>query len=51
MIIKTVLEFLVICLLIYGYTKEDKIAKWERKQIAKAKARLMSRKRRNLARK
>ena len=50
MIVKTILEFLVICLLIYGYTKEDKIAKWERKQLAKL-ARLMSRKRRNLARK
>lgn len=51
MIVKTILEFIVICLLLYGYTKEDKIAKWERKQIAKAKARLTSRKRRNLTRK
>lgn len=44
------IEFCAICLLLYCYTKEDKIAKWERKQIAKLKARLKSRKRRNLAR-
>ena len=37
-IIKTILEFLVICLLIYGYTKEDKIAQWERKQIKRIKS-------------
>lgn len=43
MIIKFVLEFLIICLLIYGYTREEDIAKWERKQLAKL-ARLMSRK-------
>lgn len=31
--IKFVIEFIVICLLIYGYMHEEQIAKWERKTV------------------
>jgi hypothetical protein len=36
-LILTGCEVLASCLLIYGFTKEDRIAAWEQKQIKKIK--------------
>lgn len=35
-IIKTIIEVVAVLLLIYGYTQEERIATWEREQMAKA---------------
>lgn len=38
-IIQTVIEFIIVAALIYGFIHEESIAEWEQKQFAKIKER------------